>query len=181
MKIDLSFWKNASTRRKRIYSAIFVFVVAFLLVIIGSLIPTSHQNATQLVNQVNQTVNQNKASGTIPQFIFLNNFKICLFFFIPVGGPLIGFISFITTGYIIGAESQVFGIPPLVYSFFELLNPVFWIEFIAYSIAISESIWLFRRLTQKRYRELKNTAILIGVCAALLAIGAIVESLLPLI
>jgi uncharacterized membrane protein SpoIIM required for sporulation len=155
--------------------------VAFLLVAIGSLIPISHQNATQLVSQLNQTVNQNKASGTVPQFIFLNNFRICLIFFIPVGGPILSFISFIATGYYIGAESQVFGIPSLVYAFFELLSPVFWIEFIAYSIAISESIWLFRRLTQKRYRELKNTAILIGVCAALLAIGAIVESLLPLI
>jgi hypothetical protein len=52
----------------------------------------------------------------------------------------------------------------------------FVLEYVSYSIAISESIWLFRRLTQRRWRELKNTGILIGLCALLLTIGALVET-----
>ena len=56
-----------------------------------------------------------------------------------------------------------------------VLTPVFWLEFIAYSTAMAESIWLTRRLMQRRWLELKNTAILIGICAAILIVSAIVE------
>jgi hypothetical protein len=178
---NLPFWKNASTKRKRIYSVMIVFIVSFLLVVIGSLIPINHQDATQVVDQLNQTITQNQANGTLPQYIFIQNFRISLIFFIPVVGPIFGVLSFVTTGYALGAEAQVFGFPPFLYSFFELLNPIFWVEFIVYSTAISESIWLLRRLNQRRYWELKNTAILIGICAGLLAIAAIVESMLPLV
>jgi hypothetical protein len=177
---------NASSRRKRIYLTIFVFTGAFLLLAIGASIPIDHQTATTLVNQLNETVTQNQQSGTLPQYIFLNNFRICLAFFIPIFGPAFGFVSFLSTGYYIGAESQVLGFPPLLYVVAEFLNPIFWIEFISYSIAIAESLWLFRRLMQKRFkeiksRELKNLGILIGICAALLVVGAIIESMLPLI
>ena len=159
----------------------FVFAVAFLLVAIGASIPISHQTANQVYDYFNQTIAQNKASGTVPQYIFFNNFPLCLALFIPVFGPAYGVLSFLMTGYIIGAESQVLGIPPLLYVFAQVFSPVFWIEFTAYSIGIAESIWLLRRLIQKRYWELKNAAILIGICAALLVVGAIIESLLPLI
>lgn len=182
MKLDLSFWTKASTRRKRIYSVIFVFVVAWILLAIGSSIPISSQNAHQIVNQLNQSVTQNKASGTVPQYIFLTNFRGCLEMFIPIYGTIVGLISFVYNGYILGAESLVlYGIPGPLYVALFVFSPIFWIEFTAYSIALAESIWLLRRLLQKRYWELKNTAILIGICAALLVIGAIVESMLPLI
>ncbi len=181
MKLDLSFWTNASTRRKRIYTFLFILVGAIVLTAIGASIPISHSSAQSIYDSLNQTVSQQKANGTVPQYIFLNNFRICLIFFIPIVGPAFGVLSFASTGYYIGAEAQVLGFPPLIYVFAELLNPIFWIEFTAYSIAIAESIWLFRRLRQKRYSELKTTAILIGVCAALLVVGAIVESMLPLV
>ncbi len=51
MKLDLSFWKNASPRRKRIYSIIAIFIVAFIVTIIGSYIPLSSQDAHTLSNQ----------------------------------------------------------------------------------------------------------------------------------
>jgi len=181
VKLDLSFWTHASSKRKRIYLIMFVFAVAFLLVAIGASIPISHQTANQLYDYFNQTVAQNKASGTVPQYIFLNNFRVCLPLFIPVFGPAYGVLSFVTTGYILGAEAQVLGFPPLLYVAALVFDPIFWLEFTAYSIGIAESIWLLRRLTQKRYWEIKNTAILIGICAALLVVGAIIESMLPLI
>jgi hypothetical protein len=176
MKVDFSFWTTASTRRKRVYTFIFIFAVAFILTVIGSLIPISPQSAQQVSNQLNQTVNQNKASGTLPEYIFVNNFSICLVMFIPIIGPILGFFILFDTGYAFSAIAQVQGVPSLLLIFAELLTPVFWIEFTAYSIAISESIWLMRRLLQKRVWELKNTVILIGVCAGLLALGAIVET-----
>ena len=167
---------TASTRRKRIYTAILIFAVAFILTVIGSLVPVSHQMAQQTSNELNQTVNQHRANGTLTEYIFVNNFSICLVMFIPIIGPILGFIVLFDTGYAISAIAQVQGVPSLLLIFAELLTPVFWIEFIAYSIAISESIWLIRRLLQKRAWELKNTAILIGGCAGLLALGAVVET-----
>jgi hypothetical protein len=58
-----------------------------------------------------------------------------------------------------------------------LIAATFLCEYISYSIGISESLWLFRRLLQRRWREVKVTAILIGVVALLLTVGAIVETL----
>jgi hypothetical protein len=57
-----------------------------------------------------------------------------------------------------------------------LIGLTFFFEFVSYSIGMTESVWLFRRLTQRRWRELKTTAILIGVVALLLILGAIVET-----
>jgi hypothetical protein len=176
MELDLPFWTTASTRRKRIYTFIFIFIVATLLTIIGSLVPISPQTASQIVKPINQTLNQNRASGTLPQYIFIDNFGICLRMFIPIFGTVWGFITLFASGYAIGAISQVQGFPPLLEILALILTPVFWLEFTAYSIAITESIWLLRRLLQQRWGELKNTVILIGACAGLLAVGAIVET-----
>jgi hypothetical protein len=38
-----------------------------------------------------------------------------------------------------------------------------------------------KRFKEIKSRELKNLGILIGICAALLVVGAIIESMLPLI
>jgi uncharacterized membrane protein SpoIIM required for sporulation len=175
MNIYPSFWKNASSKRKRIYFTIVIFVIAVLLTVIGSYVPLSAQDAKQISNDVNQTLNSNKASGTLPQYIFLNNFSICLLMFVPIIGPILGFIILFDTGIALGAIASTQGYPAYIGLLSLVITPVFWLEFAAYSTAMAESIWLFRRLTQRRWRELKNTGILIGICAGLLVIGAIVE------
>ena len=175
MKFDLSFWKNASQRRKRIYSIIAVFIIALIVTIIGSYVPLSAKDALTLSNQVNQTLNENKANNTLTQYIFINNFEICLLMFIPVVGAALGMFILFDTGLALGAIAATQGYPAWLGLASLAVTPVFWLEFAAYSIAMAESIWLFRRLTQKRWRELKWTAISIGVCAALLIIGAVVE------
>ena len=59
-----------------------------------------------------------------------------------------------------------------------LIAVVFTIEYVSYSTGMSESIWLFRRITQRTWRrELKNLAILIGIVAILLIVGAVIETL----
>jgi uncharacterized membrane protein SpoIIM required for sporulation len=178
MNIDLSFWKKASPKRKRIYSTILIFVIAVLVTILGTLVPLSAQEANQISNDINQTLTSNQASGTLPQYIFLNNFSINLLMFIPIIGPLLGFLILFSTGIALGAIASVQGYPALLGLALLGLTPVFWLEFVSYSIGITESIWLFRRLRQRRWRELKNTGILIGICAILLLIGAIVETLI---
>jgi hypothetical protein len=46
---------------------------------------------------------------------------------------------------------------------------------------MTESVWLFRRLIQGRWKELKRAALLICIAVGLLALGAIVESWLILL
>jgi hypothetical protein len=59
------------------------------------------------------------------------------------------------------------------------LTPVAWLEFASYSVAMSESAWLFRRILQGRTRhEFKNACLFIAICAILLLSGAIIETAL---
>jgi len=176
MKLDWSFWTKASTKRKRIYSFLFILFLSIVLMSIGSLTPISSQNAHLIVDPLNQTLSQNQASGTLPQFIFLNNFRICLTMFIPILGTAFGFVSFFFSGYALSAISALQGVPPAQNLSLLLITPHTWLEFFSYAIAVSESIWLLRRLMQKRFSEFKNTAILIGVCAGLLALAAVIET-----
>ena len=48
MNIPLPFWNNASLRRKRIYSIVFMLVLAILATLIGTLVPISAQDAKQI-------------------------------------------------------------------------------------------------------------------------------------
>jgi hypothetical protein len=176
VKLNLPFWTNASSKRKRVYTIIFIFVLAAIVTFVTSYIPISQSNASSLIGPFNSTENMHKANGTLAQWIFLNNFEICLRMFIPFIGPIVGFIILGETGYGIGALSKLQGYPPWVYIISELLTPIFWLEFIAYSTAMAESIWLVRRLFQGRWIELKNTAILIAICAAILAASAVIEA-----
>ena len=108
--------------------------------------------------------------------------------FIPVFGAALGMFILFDTGIALGAIATTQGYPVWVGLASLVITPVFWLEFIAYSIAMAESIWLFRRLikaiTSKEpgqgrlifWHELKWLAIFIGTCAGLLAIGALVEA-----
>jgi len=182
-----SFWKNASPKRKRIYSTIFMLVLAIVVTLLGTLVPLSAQDAKQINDSLNQTVTARTANGTLIPYIFLNNFGLCLAMFIPLAGAVFGLFVMFSTGIAFGAELRVqstaatsAAIPnisaPTAIIGLLFIGLTFMLEYTSYSIGISESVWLFRRLTQKRWIELKKTALLIGVVAALLITGAIVET-----
>ena len=182
------FWIEASPRRKRIYSAIFVFALTLLAMVAGFAVPVSPEFAQEIYNQLNQTVTEGNATGTLAPAIFLNNFLLCLAMFIPLAGIGIGLFIMFSTGLAFRAvlEMQLaMGVStttPVSFDFstailaLALVGITFVAEFVSYTIGMTESVWLFRRLTQRRWRELKITAKLIGVVALLLTIGAIVET-----
>ena len=177
--MDLSFWMNASPRRKRVFSAIAVLIVAVVITVIGSLMPIDAQEAEQISSDLNQTVTALKENGALMQYIFGNNFFICLLMFIPVIGPLLGGYILFNTGAAIGAIAAVEGYPLIVALVALFLTPVFWLEFAAYSVSMSESVWLFRRILQGRFKhEFKNACFFITICAVLLLVGAVVEAAL---
>ena len=177
--MNLNFWKNSSYKRKRILSMIIILVIAILVTASGLLVSINQEEAEDINKNLNQTINYLTEEGGIVQFIFGNNFMICLLMFIPIVGPIIGFYALFNTGIVINAIALVEGYPSSLVFAALFLTPVAWIEYLAYSIAISESVWLFRRFTQKKGRSwLKITSIFIAICAALLLLGAIVEAVI---
>jgi hypothetical protein len=173
----VDFWQNASPKRKRILSAIIILIISFLVTALGMLVPISQEEAERINNNLNQTVNSFSQEGVIIQFIFGNNFMICLLMFIPIIGPLLGFFALFNTGTVINAIAIAENYPSVVVLLALFLTPVAWLEYAAYSTAISESIWLIKSFFQKRLKsEFRTACIFISICAILLLIGAIVET-----
>jgi hypothetical protein len=170
------FWRSISTKRKRVYSILFFLVVAIIALVIGSTVTFSHDDAVSRSNTVNQTLNKALASNNLVQTIFINNFSLTLLMFIPLIGAGLGLYIMYNTGVALSAIATVQGYPAYLGIADLVANPIFWLEFVSYAIAMASSIWLIRRLLQERWGELKWTAASIGVCALLLGLGAIIEA-----
>ena len=181
------FWKTASPVRKRIYSIIFMLVLAIVVTILGSLVPLNAQDAKQISDTINQTRNEGLTKGNLIPSILLNNFGLCLAMFIPVAGAFFGLFVLFSTGIAIGAEIQVQSTtaasapilnisPTTAIVGLIVFGLVFLLEYVSYSIAIAESIWLYKRLRQRQWKELKNAAKFIGIVAGFLIVGAVIET-----
>ena len=174
-----NFWENSSSKRKRIYSSIIFLVLAMLITSLGLLFPLNQEEAELINNNLNQTLSSVNPESGMVQYIFGNNFMICLLMFISVVGPLFGFFVLFNTGIAINAISIAQGYPSVVVIIALFLTPVAWIEYAAYSTALSESVWLFKRILKKKgQREFRIACVFIALCAILLLIGAIVETVL---
>ncbi len=177
--MNVTSWTQVSPRRKRILSIAAVLAVSLTVTTVGSLLPMDLEQAHQISVNLNQTVATLKDRGALTQYIFGNNFMICLLMFVPLIGPLVGLFIMFNTGSAIGAIATVGGYPQVLTLIALFITPVAWLEFAAYSTAMSESVWLLRRLLQKRgIAESKKACVLIAICAMLLVVGALVEAAL---
>lgn len=176
MNIPLKWWTNTSTHRKRLLSIIAVFVVSIIVVALGTTVPIDANEADQISEDLNQTVDLMSQQGALLQYIFGNNLFICLLMFIPLIGPFIGIFILFNTGTVLEAVATSMGIPPLL-AFVLTFIPIGIIEFMAYSIGMAQSVWLFwRSITRRGLRELRVTCIFITICAVVLLLGAIAET-----
>jgi len=172
--LALDFWKSATTRIKKILTIAAFFLLSLIITIAGVLTPLSPSEASDIKQELEQM-----RENISVQLIFGNNFMICLAMFIPVAGPVFGCYVLYSTGVVIAAESLSEGLPPLIVFLFLFAFPFTWLEFLAYSIAFAQSVWLTRRIIQHRgKRELVNACILISICAVMLLIAAIIETAL---
>lgn len=175
----LDIWRKASLKRKRIYSIIAVFILSVIITLVGSFMPVDAEQARQINDELNKTVTTATESGMLMQYILGNNFFICLIMFIPILGPIFGVYVLFSTGVAVSAVATAQGFPPIIAFIALVITPVFWLEFVAYSIAMAMSVWLFRRILQGLgWHELRNTSIFISICALLLVAGAAVEAVL---
>ena len=144
---------------------------------VGTLTPLSKQEA----EEINQDL-ENLRENISVQYIFGNNLLICLVMFIPIVGPIFGLYALYNTGVVIEAQivaASSTGLSPILVFFVLFLFPFTWLEFISYSTAFAESVWIIRRFTQRLgRREIKNAAVLIAIVTILLLIGAVIETVL---
>jgi membrane protease YdiL (CAAX protease family) len=175
--LALAFWKKMSSKRQRIITIIVFFLIGIIVTCIGTLAPLSQQEA----QQINQDL-ENLRSNVSVQYIFGNNLLICLVMFVPIVGPIFGLYALYNTGVVVEAQvvaGSSTGISPILLFFLLFLFPFTWLEFISYSTAFAESVWILRRFTQGLgRREIKNAAFLIAIVTILLLIGAIIETVL---
>jgi uncharacterized membrane protein SpoIIM required for sporulation len=177
--MSLEFWKKASPMRRRIITILVIFVAMVILTAVATLTPMDETQARQTYNDLNKTVNDLKNNNSMLQFIFGNNFELTLIMFVPFIGPIFGFYILYNTGVVLEASAMAQNFPPTLTFFILFLEPVVWLEFAAYSTAMAGSIWLSARIIQNRAKhELTNTAKFIAICAVLLLVGAIVETVL---
>ena len=173
----LGFWRKASSRRKRIITIIVFFLIGIIVTCVGTLTPLSKQEA----EEINQDL-ENLRKNVSVQYIFGNNLLICLVMFIPIVGPIFGLYALYNTGVVIEAQvvaASTTGISPILVFFVLFLFPFTWLEFISYSTAFAESVWIIRRFTQGLGRkEIKNTAVLIAIVTIFLLVGAVIETVL---
>lgn len=179
------FWLNASPKRRRIYSTLFILLVAILTTVAGMFVQVSPQDAQAIYTQLNQT----QSSPHLALDIFVNNFSLCLLMFIPLAGLGIGLFILFSTGMafraifdyqaangITGTATASNITASTAIGLLFLIGAVFVLEYVSYTVAMTESVWLFRRILQKRLSEVKIALALIGLTALLLTIGAIVET-----
>ncbi|HVP16965.1 MAG TPA: stage II sporulation protein M [candidate division Zixibacteria bacterium] len=185
--MSLEFWKNASPRGRRIIIIGIFFLFTILVTVVGILTPMSPQQIADENNDLNKTQQQIQSMDFAHRTaaIFLNNFEICLLMFVPFIGIVIGTIVLFNTGSVLAAQtitlnaSHATGFPPILVFALLFIFPFAWLEFISYSIALSESFWLIRRGLQGEWkREIKNLGKLVLITAALLAAGALIEAAL---
>jgi hypothetical protein len=179
----LSSWKRLSEGTKRILTVLGIFLLLVMLTVAGALTPLSSEDADalnrELENMQQDVRDMDVLSSTVA--IFKNNFFINAIMFVPIAGPFFGTYVLYNTGLMIGAQSTVNGISPLYVLFLLFFFPFTWMEFIAYSIALSQGVWLTWRIIQHKGKsELKSTLILIGACAAILLAAALIESIIIL-
>jgi hypothetical protein len=151
-----------------------------MITVSGVLTPLNPEETTDLGKglEETQTTIENLPELQQVSFIFGNNFMICLIGFVPIIGPIFEFYVLYSTGVTITAYvtyQNLQASPMLLFASLFIL-PFTWLEFLAYSSAISESFWLtWQLMHRKGKKEVRNSCIMISICAAILLVAAIIE------
>lgn len=166
MRIDPS-------KRARVLALILAFLISLTVTFAGTFSSMSSEEAKWIYEELQEAL-PNLMSV---QAIFQNNFMYASIMFIPVLGPLSAFYVLYSTGRVIAAFALVSGENPTVLFLLTFFLPHAWIEYTAYALSISQSLWLTLRIVQRRSlkAEVKYTCMSIAACAALLLTAAVVE------
>ena len=140
---------------------------------IGAQNNLSEEDSKQFVKEFQQTVEGIDAIG-----IFTHNTSVALPMFIPGAGLAWGSFAAWSTGVafhaLVTTTPMLAQLPPLALLY---LSPFGVMELVAYSIGMSRSFLLIKSIIKKQplRKELRQTAIEIGIVVALLLVGGFTE------
>ncbi len=160
------------TQQKSLRKERFLWLLLFMAIFsatfsVASEIELEPQEAEQIRNQITE-----KIAGGNTSTIFLNNIVLGLVMFIPVVGVLLGIGSAFATG--LAFSTFALEIPAYTILFF---SPFGFMELLAYSIAMSRSLFLVKYRKQIR-KQARITLIEMGIVAGLIFFGSIIEGYL---
>ena len=165
-------------KRLLLFSA--VLLLCLIVTSAGALSNVNVTEAKTIVKDFNEMEEIIRKVGV--RLIFGNNLMYCLIMFIPFIGPIGGFYVLYSTGKVLAAISRTVGANPLILLMSIMIFPHAWLEYISYSLAITEGILLSIYILKYRFRgvraEAMNVAKYIAVCSILLLIGAAIEMML---
>ncbi len=173
------------TRKERLMWFFIIFEFLVIVTMIGAGQPVSTSAATSLVNGLNASIPYSSGTEAVAISIFKNNYTLALFMIIPFAGPVLAAYTSFNTGYVMSAQANVFsqqynvaftGIDRFLSI---MVTPVFWLEFVCYSAAVLESIYLMRSLfTGNVKKELVRAIVVIASIAIVLFLSAQIEAFL---
>jgi hypothetical protein len=160
-------------QRRGVWIAIF-FATFVIVMVFAALIPVDPTIARTTTNELR---NQAQYTATV-DLIFGHNFFLTLIMFLPFIGPIFGVFSSFSTGIVVGDIAFVRSANPewLVAQLF--LAPHTYLELFAYSLAMSQSIFLSIAIARGQFRqELVRTCVIMAICALVLVVAAFFEVL----
>jgi len=159
-------------RKWRWYPLPATYLALILAFYIGATTMLSSEDASALSQFWGELFN----SINTPIDIFLNNAVIALIMFVPFIGALFAMYVGYNSGLVISAMSQTNNMNPVSVLLLTVANPIAFMEFMAYALAITQGILLVYSIYQKRLRqETRNAAITIAIVLALLLVEAFLE------
>ena len=163
------------TLQDRMIVFLIVFMLCIIVTVIGTLVGVKPSEAQDIIREMNKVENAVKVIGA--QLIFGNNLMYTLVMFVPVAGPGFGFYVLYNTGRILAAYGTISGVNPVFAFLFLFAFPFTWMEYISYTLAISESLWMTYALIKRNFKnELITMSIIIVICNVLLLLGALIET-----
>jgi hypothetical protein len=165
-------YKMTKSRRIKLFGAFLIFnIIAFLA---GAFTALDYDTAQGIVNEIAPLIENPTLS-----LLLGNNLSISLTGFIPIIGVFSMIYVLYSTGLAFSAVATVYGVPSLILILSTFITPSFWLEFIAYSLAMMEGTMIFLTLLTSRNRirqELVIAVFVLGLVTLLLAIGALIEA-----
>jgi hypothetical protein len=157
------------TRISKSLTVIFVFVILIAITLVGA-------NSQVVPSEAVGIVEEEKNMVPSLQLFFGTNFMFCLIMFTPVLGPVWAGYVLYSTGRVFAAFGYVGKISPNFLVGITFLLPFAWLEYLAYALAVSQSIWLVLMARRHQFRaELKNLYKMVTVCVLILLLAAFIE------
>ena len=160
--------------RERIPVFLIIFMLCLAATAIGALARVDRSEATRIFREIEEQTESVKNTGF--QSIFTNNLRIMVVMFIPIFGPVWGFIVLYNTGRVLAVFSMFYGIDPSIIFLSLLLYPFAIMEYVSYALAISESLMLTRSIIKRDFKNGVIVALIVmAICIIALFLAAIIE------